>query len=142
MNATKEQITALLNAFISQRSNIDGRNYGSRAAFMGDYNRILRDGKDARTLLRHIENSQMTSEELQKGFGAFAGRLQLIEKDGEFRLDYCTGQYFPTEYRAAVCAVLASALWSYYRESYDTGETLRKKFARIFSRGIASRWFN
>lgn len=29
---------------------------------------------------------------------------------------YCTGQYFPTEYRRAVCAVLASALWDYVRE--------------------------
>lgn len=32
-------------------------------------------------------------------------------------VDYCTGQYFPTEYRRAVCAVLASALWDYTREN-------------------------
>jgi hypothetical protein len=32
-------------------------------------------------------------------------------------LDYCTGQYFPTEYRRAACAVLASALWSAKRDN-------------------------
>jgi hypothetical protein len=37
-------------------------------------------------------------------------------KPNGLRIDYCTGQYFPTEYRKAVCAVLASALWAKYRE--------------------------
>jgi hypothetical protein len=32
-------------------------------------------------------------------------------------IDYCTGQYWPTEYRRAVCAVLASALWEYTRNT-------------------------
>jgi hypothetical protein len=35
--------------------------------------------------------------------------------DGK-RLDYTTGQYWPTEYRRAAAAVLASALWSYWRD--------------------------
>lgn len=32
------------------------------------------------------------------------------------RIEYCAGQYWCTEYRAAACAVLASALWTYTRE--------------------------
>src|SRR3990167_287401 len=35
---------------------------------------------------------------------------------GSTSIDYCTGQYFPTEYRKAACAVLASALWAWTRE--------------------------
>lgn len=35
---------------------------------------------------------------------------------GAVTIDYCTGQYWPTEYRRAVCAVLASAIWDYWRE--------------------------
>ncbi len=31
-------------------------------------------------------------------------------------IEYTTGQYMPTEYRKAVCAVLASALWEYTRD--------------------------
>jgi hypothetical protein len=33
------------------------------------------------------------------------------------RIDYTTGQYYPTEYRRAVAAVCAGALWDYIRET-------------------------
>ncbi len=104
---------------------------------MGDYREILRDGRDARAMLKAIEWSSMEADDILKGFGAFSGRLTL--ENG--RLDYCTGQYFPTEYRAAVCGVLASALWQYYRTPETTGDDLRKLFRRKFGRGIQSRWF-
>lgn len=32
------------------------------------------------------------------------------------KLDYCTGQYWPTEYRKVVCAIAASALWERKRQ--------------------------
>jgi hypothetical protein len=65
-------------------------------------------------------------------------------------IDYCTGQYFPTEYRKAVCAVLASALWTRHRGgmSNDTidgktpGDRIRAQFREVFGRAIASRYFN
>lgn len=83
-------------------------------------------------------------------------------------IDYCTGQYFPTEYRRAVCAVLASALWYYTREhcmptvgtapcgsgkaeadkyfdgkkAVSAGDWLRAHFRNEFGRGIAARWFS
>jgi hypothetical protein len=34
----------------------------------------------------------------------------------EVKVDYCTGQYFPTEYRAAVARFCASVLWDFVRE--------------------------
>lgn len=76
------------------------------------------------------------------------------------KLEYCTGQYWPTEYRRAVCAVLASAIWYWWREKcmplgftehpadpprYDglsAGDYLRRNARREFGRAIASRWFN
>ncbi|HEY4356011.1 MAG TPA: hypothetical protein VGN16_09710 [Acidobacteriaceae bacterium] len=78
---------------------------------------------------------------------------------GRGRLDYCTGQYWPTEYRRAACAVLASAIWYWWREEcmpepttvddgnkrYDNlsaGDFLRRNARREFGRGIQSRWFN
>lgn len=84
-------------------------------------------------------------------------------KPNEVRLDYCTGQYWCTEYRAAACAVLASALWDCQRKSlpinehgkpYETygpkpggglmsaGDRLRNSFRNWYGRGIQSRWFN
>lgn len=87
---------------------------------------------------------------------------------GAVKIEYTTGQYFPTEYRRAACAVLASALWAYARENmpkpngkitrFDSegeflsehdniegktpGDWLRAHFARRFGRNIAARWFN
>lgn len=60
------------------------------------------------------------------------------------KLDYCTGQYWQTEYRRAACAVLASAIWSYWRDGLtgeNIGDRLRASARRTFGRGIASRWF-
>ena len=39
------------------------------------------------------------------------------EKGYRVRIDYCAGQYYPTEYRAGVCRALASALWNWQREN-------------------------
>ncbi len=62
-------------------------------------------------------------------------------------VDYCTGQYFPIEYRRAACAVLAAALWDYYRadippETEKRGDKLRAKFKRMFGTRIQKRWFD
>jgi hypothetical protein len=98
--------------------------------------------------------------------GAFHGQCkcstagQFVNRPltGRGRLDYCTGQYWPTEYRRAVCAVMASALWEHTREHcmpkkkdgpggpalYDgktAGDFIRARFRKEFGRGIASRWF-
>jgi len=52
----RTEILEALARFVAQRSGIDSRNYGgSREAFMGDYRRILRDGREARALLRVVE---------------------------------------------------------------------------------------
>lgn len=134
---TKGNLLSLIETFISQRSGIDRRNYGDRESFMGDYREILRDGRDARTMLKAIEWSSMEADDLLYGFIAFSGRLTVTTSG----LEYCTGQYFPTEYRAAACAVMASALWNYYRTPEMTGDDLRKLFTKKFGRGIARRWF-
>ena len=74
-------------------------------------------------------------------------------KPGTGYLEYCTGQYWPTEYRRAACAVLASAIWDYWREDImpprgtefcvpSLGDALRARGKRIFGARIQRRWFN
>ena len=147
---TKHAILSALRSFVSQRSGLDCRNYGDRDSLMGDYRPILRDGKTARRLLRQIElRDSITAENLAEACKrAFSGRVSLITRqDGSVSVDYCTGQYFPTEYRAAVCAVCASVFWGYFREcvpagEVNAGESIRKQAKREFGRAIAARWFN
>jgi hypothetical protein len=65
-----------------------------------------------------------------------------------FAVDYCTGQYFPTEYRKAACAVLSQAIWAWTSahcmpaDTAKPGDYLRASLKREFGRGMASRWFN
>jgi hypothetical protein len=171
---TKEQIITLLHAWISQRPGLEAANYfggGNYAESLANYRAEVRSiGKDlahARQLLRAVELSGITAEEMMAAFPrAYSGRLSLVEhpkKPGSWALDYCTGQYWPTEYRRAACAVLASMLWDYKRSKcmppaiahgegdslfpwqgkpLTAGSWIRASFRREFGRGIANRWFD
>lgn len=140
---TKSEIYAKLHVFVAKRSGLDWRNYASdcrdnagMSAFRSDRNRILQHGRDARALLAFVERSPMPVDFLMRELET--GRLTF--DPARNALDYCAGQYFPTEYRAAVCRVLANAIWRFYRDNVTPDV---RTFAReTFGRGIASRWFN
>ena len=133
-------IFSALYAWIHQRPGLDPGNY-DRASYAAEMRQIGRDLRDARTLIRAVELSSVTAAALREAFErAFSGRLSW---DGK-KLGYCTGQYWPTEYRKAAAAVAARALWAHRAEDYKPGEGLKMRaaFRREFGRGIASRWFN
>lgn len=159
----RDRILAALAAWIRQRPGLDPRNYGDAATYRAEARGIARDLHDAETLLAAVRwRSGIDADALKAAFrDAYSGRLSW---DGEHgALSYCTGQYWPTEYRRAACAVLASALWSYTRDhamppgemvhNSETGETfhrygglragdwLRRYFRREFGPRIARRWF-
>jgi len=158
MKLSKSEIMELLRKWTAQRSGLDSRNYGGperivkngritytpNQGLKSDMQRIAQHGKDAKILMQFVEREPtITADFLRQAFkSAYIGRLSLNEHMR--RLDYVTGQYFPTEYRAAVCAVLASAIWHHIRnqDANSTGDSIRKEARRIFGRGIASRWFN
>lgn len=153
---SKTTIISLLESWINQRAGLDPRNYISgwndtagRSAYRSEQRSITQDKHDAERLLRAVEGIEdITAADLMEATRAYSGRLQIKQNaTGSWEIEYCTGQYFPTEYRAAVCAVLASALWYDSRkdipeEVENKGEYLRKSFVRWFGRGIARRWFN
>jgi hypothetical protein len=110
----KQAIISALASWIKQRPGLEYGNYGDPVSYRAELRSITRDLQDARTLLRAVELSGITGEELAQAFDrAYSGRLSW----NGARLDYCTGQYWPTEYRRAACAVLASALWGYHRDN-------------------------
>jgi hypothetical protein len=169
--ATKDQILALLDAFMRQRSGMEFANYGDIKSYRSEQRSITKDLHDARELLRYVTHCDgITADMLREAFRAYSGRLTLTTSSkGLPALDYCTGQYFPTEYRRAVCAVLAAAIWEYYREHelphgstqgatnegaslwypldngkprVSAGDWLRTTLAREFGRSIGNRWFS
>lgn len=145
----KKTIIESLNKWIKQRPGLDYANYGGEPkAYRDELRSITRTYQDARELLAFVAmRDDITtigcgmSDIITASTRAFSGRLEINETTGA--INYTTGQYWPTEYRAAVCAVLAAAIWAYYRESgHDTGDSIRKAARAEFGRGIASRWFN
>lgn len=176
MEPRKQAIIDALTRFMNQRSGIEFGNYGDVKAFRAEQRSIYTDLKHARVLLAAVKwRDGITADVLIKAAeGAFSGRLTVrlhfatslpsqIDCDTPppiASIDYVTGQYFPTEYRRAVCAVLASALWDYTREhampavftykgglndvppaNMTAGDWLRAYFRKEFGRSIAGRWF-
>jgi hypothetical protein len=163
-----EQIIAALDAFVAQRSGIEYANYGGDIqAFRSERRSITRDLQDYRILRSAIALRTFADAQWEDAFRAYSGRLSYTNRpDGSIALDYTTGQYFPTEYRKAACAVLASVLWHAksanmpapqgkimrkhgpFESTHDNiegmtpGDWIRKQFKREFGRGIQSRWFN
>ncbi len=155
----RQAIIDALYKFISQRPGVDARNYFSdwrdvegRRAYNSEVRSITRDLQTARLLLRQIELREISfpaEKIVEAARHSYSGRLSINVKPGtkgEIQIDYCTGQYFPTEYRKAVCALCASLLWESKRDDLpatieNKGEYMRKAFSREFGRGIASIWF-
>jgi hypothetical protein len=130
----KSQLLHALRAFIAQRPGIEPGNYGSWADYRQESREVTEDRHHAEIMLRHCELSGITAEQILA-----QARYRMTIENG--RIDYCTGQYFPTEYRKAVCRLLASALWDYWREPDSTGDSLRARAGRAFPRAITSRYF-
>ncbi len=154
--AVKPSAGAILSAlatFAASRPGLDPRNYGHGEegwkAYRSEAADVSRDLRQARALIRACELRplQITAERLTEAFRAYAGRLSCeVKPDGTISLDYCPGQYYCVEFRRAVCAVLASALWDAWRSDKTaparTGHDIRAIARRELGRAIASRWFN
>ena len=143
----KTDLIETLRAFAAQRPGLEWANYGDAASYRAESRDITRDLNHARQLLRAVEwRDSITAEDiLSAARGAYSGRLSIREgKEGKPVIDYCAGQYFPKEYRKAVCAVCASALWDYMRRNNPSldGNGLRKRFRAEFGAAIARRWFD
>lgn len=141
----------LLRAHFSQGPGLNPRDYGDRASYASDYHDIRRALQHARTLYAYMLGQEYTAEEVRYAFRRpFSGRLRLTEDaDGlPVRLDYDTGQYFPTKYRRAACAVLACLVWDRLRDQAAAefpdaiGINARRLAKKIFGHAIASRWLD
>ena len=137
----------LLSEFVNKRPGLDPRDYGSSYYYNQDRRQITRSLNDFHALRRAIEWRQFNPADIREAFrSAYSGRLSIIDgPDGmPEKLVFCAGQYPPTEYRNAACAVLGSLHWLSVRVGFPKldGHGIRAHLRRQFGRGIASRWFS
>lgn len=143
----KTAILEALQKFVAQRAGLEFANYGDVSAYRAEQRSITKDRHQAEILLHYISwrDSITAAHIIKASEGAFSGRLTITTDGDKVRIDYCTGQYFPTEYRRAVCAVAASAIWARLREDAGkdaTGDDIRRAARRELGASIARRWFN
>lgn len=98
----------MLAAYAAKNPGLDFRDYGDVAAYRGDSRMITEQLHDVRDALRFACAVNIQDEHLiEVSRGA---RLTIERTDaGGLRLDYTTGQYWPTEYRGAVARLIESA---------------------------------
>ncbi len=158
----KSTILAALDAFIRQRPGLEFGNYGDVSSYRSEVRSIGKDLQHARALINYVAwHDSITADMILNA--AQSGRLSIVVDGNKVRVDYCTGQYWPTEYRPAVCRLLSSVIWDYWWaycmpegvivHNSETGETfkryqglragdwLRKNAVREFGTSIARRWF-
>lgn len=137
-----------LTKFVNQRPGLDFCNYGDSKSYNAESREITRDRNDFYELLslflRRYEGG--ANDALTKELTNTTGRLTLKGDN----LEYCTGQYFCTEYRPAANRVLVSLIWNSYRDEknsegepvYKTGPEFRKAIKSNLSRRIGKLYFN
>ena len=129
------ELKALLRAFVAQRPGFDYHNYATASDYRADQREAAQQKADALALINAFP------DEAARGFleKHLDGRLRL---DGG-QLEYTAGQYYCTEYRAAVCRAVSDALRALsWAQSQERLAETRKRMARIVGRGCANRWFS
>lgn len=127
------KILGALDHLTRSRPGFEPANYvGAPDAYRQDSRRAQRDRRDALQLIQACEIRSVPEALIIE---SLTSRLTW---DGE-ALDFTACQYYPTEYRAAVCRSLASALWAHWRDggSQDVRATARRELGP----SLAKRWF-
>ena len=148
MNNEKDQILAALSAWIRKRPQLEYCNYGCPTAYRSESRDITRDLHHAREMLAYVARRDSIKAEdlIEASQRAYSGRLTLQKTATGYEIDYCTGQYWPTEYRRAACALLAHAAWYQLRDDTKDSRSegrdrIQRAARREFSRAVAQRWF-
>ena len=141
--ATKQTIIDALNRWIAQRPGLEFGNYGNVSSYRAEMRSIGRDLQHARAMVNYVAWHDSITADMILSAADNGGRLTLTIDGDKVRIDYVTGQYWPTEYRRAVCALMSSVIWAWLRENceYKTGDDIRKAARRELGNSIANRWF-
>lgn len=151
INETKNKLNAiaLLRDFANQRPGLEFINYGDVKIYRKESREITNDLHDFNELLSlAISRVDNLNDKLIYNLENSNGRLTLKND----KLEYCTGQYFPCEFRPAASRILSQLIWNDYmneQESntpnplYKTGHEIRKAIKRRgLSRRVMSNYFN
>lgn len=119
------EVARKFKSWIEQKPGLDPYNYSSRSQMNGEYRRIAQQKDRALQALDLFWDLPYSEEYMHEAMRSFSGRLQFDDK-GE--LTYCTGQYWPTEYRLAAAVVLESYIWECAKWDIEAAKTVLKHY--------------
>ena len=147
----KREVLAKLREFVNQRPRLESADYVSphdtlsecligTSFYRRDKRQIEQHRRDALEMLNLIERMDgITARQLIE---ASKDRRLTVHKDGpNVVVDYTTCQNWSTEYRAAVCGLLATVLWQLWKENTYGSEWVIRAAKRRLSSGCVYRWF-
>jgi hypothetical protein len=139
----KSTIIAALHKWIAQRPGLEFGNYGDVSSYRSEMRSITRDLQHARTMVNYVAWHDSITAEMILSAADNGGRLTMAADGDKVTIDYVTGQYWSTEYRRAVCSLMATVIWHWLRENgnYKTGDDIRKAAHRELGASIARGWF-
>lgn len=154
--ANKQAVIDALNRWIAQRPGLEFGNYGDVSSYRSELRSIGRDLQHARSMINYVAwHDSITADMILDA--AKSGRLSIKVDGDKVSIDYCTGQYWPTEYRAAVCRLMSSVIWSWMCDNMpkpvptnygcpkhnglSAADYIRRQAVRELGRSIAGRWF-
>jgi hypothetical protein len=128
--------------FVNQRAGIEPGNYGSMQSYRSESRSVTRDLHEFRKVLAEAYALGVTDEHVTEAAPhAFSGRLEWNGQDW----NYCTGQYFPTEYRKAARVVLEHAI-SAYKQAHASDvpkpQFLTVADVRAYHQQTGGHWFD
>lgn len=132
--------------FASARPGLEFANYGDARLYRAEARSITQDLHAVRELAAVARYACTDEEILDAAKGTRLDITPFFSDDGAgYRVDYCTGQYFPVEYRAAVARVLASAIWhAFAREVGDRPDAcsqIRRRLRNELSRSVYRKFY-
>ena len=142
--ADKSTIIDTLHKWIAQRPGLEFGNYGNVSSYRAEMRSITRDLQHARAMVNYVAWHDSITADMILRAADNGGRLSLTTDGDRVTINYVTGQYWPTEYRRAVCALMSSVIWGWLREDCkcETGDDIRKAARRELGQSIARRWFS
>lgn len=140
-------VTHTLLTFAQTRPGFDFANYGDVSAYRADSRAATRQLHHVRELAR-VARYACTNDDVINA--ASGGRVDIEpyshDNGAGWRVSYCAGQYYCTEYRAAVARVLATAIWRAWRREIgdrpDCAAQIRRRARQEFSRSVYQQYFN
>lgn len=147
MNTQANTIETLYQ-FVNQRPGLEFCNYGERSIYFREMREITKDLHDFRELLSYARlNIDDLNTKLRNKLETTSDRLSINDNG---KLQYITGQYFPTEYRPAANRILVNLIWEHVRSMkndngtylHETGHDIRAYMKKRLSRRCFKNYFN